>query len=131
MRRSDRGMILEQMVISVAVLLMLAPVINLILFLQLRMTAFDEEIQDEIALAQLRRILNVSEDIRSSGSHLTFRYHDEPQQLYTVNDHLILTPGTKIFLSQIDSASFRISGHETLITYTRNGHEETRVLAWR
>ena len=131
MRRSDSGMILEQMLISVAVLLMLAPVINLMLFLELRMAAFDEEIQDEIALAQLRRILNVSEEIQTSGSRLTFMYHGEPQQLYTVNSHLILTPGTQIFLSEIDSAAFRTSGNETLITYRRNGHEETRILAWR
>ena len=131
MRRNDSGMILEQLLISIAVLLLLAPAVNLILYLELRMVAFDETVQDEIALSQLRRILNVSEEIQASGPQLTFCYHEEPQSLYVVNRHLILTPGTQIFLSEIDGAVFRNNGHETLITYTRSGHAETRTLAWR
>ena len=123
-------MILEQLLLSLAALMLLAPTINLILSLQLKMAAFDESVQDEIAISQLRRILNSAEDFQVSHAQLSFAYHEETCWLYCVNGHLILTPGTQIFLSEIDSAFFTQRGHEISVVWTRNHHEESRVIAW-
>ncbi len=128
MYTGDRGTILGQFLISTAVLLVLAPCITLILLIQLNALSFDESVQDEIALAQLRRILAVSEDADVSGHTMSFTYHCERNMLYETNGHLILTPGTQIFLSDIDSASFRRDGHEIRIVYSRSGKEYVRVL---
>ena len=130
MHRRESGMILEQLLLSVAVLMLLAPTINLILSLQMKMAAFDESIQEEIAVSQLRRILNASEDFHTSRAQLSFTYHEEECSLYCINRHLILTPGTQIFLSEIDSAVFTQNGHEIAVVWTRNHHEEKRVIAW-
>ncbi len=130
MHRSESGMILEQFLLSLAALMLLAPTINLILSLQLKLAAFDESVQDEIAIAQLRRILNAAEDFHTGHAQLSFTYHEETCSLYCINDHLILTPGTQIFLSEIPSVSFRQAGHEITVVWTRNGHEEERIIAW-
>lgn len=87
-----------------------------------------ETIQDEIALSQLRHILNVSTNYEVQGHALAFDYHDDRCTLEQINDHLILKPGTQIFFSRIDQASFFEQNACIYIQYERKNNHYERIL---
>lgn len=122
-----RGFILTELIIVLTGVMFLMPAAVSCLRVLMPAVAFREEVQDEIALTQLKHILIVSGDFQT-GSSLSFIYHGEPYVLRTVNRHLILSPGTQIFLSEIDSASFEDRGGIITLIYERNGKEYIRPL---
>ena len=97
-------------------------------FSLLRKYTFRETLQDETALLQLRRILLVSYDVQASGNEVTFVYQKRDMRLSRVNDHLIIQPGTQIFLSAVDEAHFEIYGDCIYVIYTRNGRTFEKIL---
>jgi hypothetical protein len=98
---------------------MLVPVAASCIVLLPQMIEFTEDVQDETALYQLRRIGMMAYDPSVASSSLTFTYRDKEWILHQVNDHLILQPGTQIFLSSIDSASFEERNGVIYIVYQR------------
>ena len=49
---------------------------------------FDEQLQDELALQQLQRILMISYDIEAEERELRFTYQGQDRRLLQVNDHV-------------------------------------------
>lgn len=128
MSRMHRGFAVIEVLIVLCILCAMIPVTIVCLRPFSRMLEFDEEVQDEIALAQMRRILLLSYDIRCSSDSLQFLYQQKDWTLSCKNDHLVLSPGTQIFLSKIDAASFYLDGQCIFIHYTREGKEYEKVL---
>ena len=122
-----RGFILTELIIVLIASMFLMPIGLSALKVLKPMISFREEVQDAIALTQLKHILIVSEDFAADGN-LSFIYHREPCVLRTVNNHLILSPGTQIFLSEIDSAVFENRNGIITLTYERNGRTYVRPL---
>ena len=123
-----RGFFLEQFLIPLFTALIFLPLINSCILILGSNFRFNEEIQDMIALAQLRHILIVSDEIQVQDSAIYCQYHYELTEIRQVNRNLLLQPGTQIFLTDIDHLSFFSEGQMIGITYTRKEQEYRRIL---
>ncbi|MBQ2582695.1 MAG: hypothetical protein II577_02220 [Erysipelotrichaceae bacterium] len=88
-----------------------------------------DEINDEIALCQLREDLLISYDMRFSQDTLSFRYEGEEFRLSEVNGNMLLQPGTQIFLHDIEDLYFEKRGEMIYVLYSRNGRRYERIIA--
>ena len=85
-------------------------------------------INDDISIAQLRRILLISYDLNSHGDSLNFIYKNKDFSLSMVNGKLILQPGTQIFLNDVDEVHFENEYGVYKLIYFRKGKEYEKVL---
>ncbi len=126
--RNRSGFFTFELIFVLSACLFLMPAAFTCLKLLIPLTGFMEEIQDEIALCQLRHILIVSDSFTVTPQEVRFIYHEEENVLRFVNRHLILSPGTQIFLSDISGIGFSESGGLLILKYSRDGRETERVL---
>ena len=120
--RRNRGYIIEQLLISLAVCAFLIPVAASILAILIRALSADYTAMDETAIAQLRHVIAVSDDFTCSASELQFDHHGSRQRLHLVNGNLVLTsPGTQIFLTNLSDISFTEEGG---VIYLHYAHPE-------
>lgn len=121
--RNHAGYLLTDMLVVIGAVCALIPAASSCIALLPQLLAVDENVQDEIAAAQLRRILMLAYDPCVSSDTLSFTYQGKEMALYETNGHLILTPGTQIFFSEIDSASFEESGEVIYVILRRKNTE--------
>ena len=121
-------MILEQALLVLLIACACVPAVLGCLYSAGNALSFDPLLQDEIALAQLRRTLSMSYDYQINGNEVSFVYRLEEARLRLVNGNLIIQPGTQIFLTAVDSASFSLSGDVLILHYTREGNLYERAL---
>ena len=107
--------------------MMMAPVVSAIRLVP-RFLTFQEEVQDEIALAQMRRILMLSYKVENRGSTLAYTYQDREFRLSMVNGNLIIQPGTQMVLTRISNARFESVGEVIYVVYSREEKERTAPL---
>lgn len=120
--RRNRGYIIEQLLISLAVCAFLIPVAASIIAILIRSVSADYTAMDETAIAQLRHVIAVSDDFECRSSELQFYHHGSRQRLHLVNGNLVLTsPGTQIFLTNLSDISFSEEGG---IIYLHYAHPE-------
>ncbi len=81
-------------------------------------------VNNELALLDLRRILLIAYDLKINDYNLEFTYHNETYNLYYVNDKLILTPGTQIYLNDIKEACFSCENNVLYLDYITNNNKE-------
>ena len=93
------------------------------------MTYDYNEINDEIAIYQLREILLIAYDMDVSSDRLSFLYQNDDFRLSLVNRKLILQPGTQIYLNDIDSLYFYEKNGCICIHYERKNKTYDKVLA--
>ena len=93
------------------------------------LTEFEPSFQDEIALIQLRDILMIAYDIRCEGDVLCYEYMHKDYELALVNRKLIAAPGTQIFLTEIDDASFMQKGNVVYVVFEREGKTRSSPIA--
>lgn len=117
--KNKKGYLLEQSLVSMMIASFCIPIVLLCFFILHQQIKENELIQDEIALSQLRHILNMGTNFQTSGNYLSFTYQNETNELYLINDHLILTPGTQIFFQDIESVQFSTQNGYLYVTYTR------------
>lgn len=86
------------------------------------------EINDEIALSQLRENLLIIYDLHFGRDTLNFRYKNNDFRLSLVNRKLILQPGTQIYLDDIDDLYFEKRGELIYVIYERNDKQYERIL---
>ncbi len=86
------------------------------------------EINDEIALMQLREILLIAYDMNIYSDELNFRYKNKDFSLSLVNNKLLLQPGTQIFLNDVDNIVFKTKNDFIYIEYERNNETYERLI---
>ena len=86
------------------------------------------EINDEIALMQLRELMLITYDLDITDRQLSFRYKNKTFTLSLVNNKLILQPGTQIYLNDIDDLYFDTKNNCIYVIYERNNNIYERVL---
>lgn len=128
MHRMSAGFALIEILITMIIVVAMIPVTIVCLSPLMNALTFNEEVQDQIALSQIRRILLLSYDIECERTRLTFAYQEKPLTLSIKNDHLVLSPGTQIFLSKIDGAVFEEKDECIYIVYTRMNRQYEKVL---
>lgn len=86
------------------------------------------EINDEIALMQLREILLIAYDMHISNNEIDFIYKNKDFKLSLVNEKLLLQPGTQIFLNDVDYISFNIRDGCIYLEYERDNETYERII---
>jgi len=80
------------------------------------------EIDDEIMINKLRRVLLIGYNFEVFDDEIYFRYQTKQCNLYYTNNHLIMTPGTNIFLENIDSVKFYFKDDYLYLKYSRGSN---------
>ena len=83
----------------------------------------DEEVQDQLALIQLRRNLMCAYDVHTYGSVITYRREGSVRSLSLKNNRLIEQPGTFVFLSEVDEVYFSSENGLLYVEYLRDEKE--------
>jgi len=125
------GAVLADVLLSLLLVLLLLPAVSAILWTAASAASFTETVQDEIAIAQLRRTMMLTYDVNVYDTSLTFRRKGKDETLRMVNGRLILQPGTLIYLSDIDSVSFYEEGGIVHLVYERDERETDRSIAFK
>lgn len=86
------------------------------------------EINDEIAMYQLRELLLIAYDIEIDDDEINFTYQDKTFRLSLINNRLILTPGTQIFLDEVDDLYFTQSDGLIYVNYEKDDRKYQKVL---
>lgn len=86
------------------------------------------EINDEIALAQLREQMLIAYDMYVTSDQIDFIYKNKDFKLSLVNGKLILQPGTQIYLADIDDLRFETRNGCVYVIYERNNKTYERVI---
>ena len=123
------GIILKETAAVILIVLMLIPVCVVCISALSASFRFHEEIQDRIALQQLRRMMLLAYDAETAGDHVAFEYQGEKRELRFVNRWLLVQPGTLIFLSDVDGGHFFEKDGGIYVVYERNGQETECILA--
>lgn len=87
-----------------------------------------DQVNDEIAISQLREQMLISYDLKFTRNMLTFRYKNDDFRLSEVNGMLLLQPGTQIYLNDVDSLHFEKRNGCIYVVYERNGKEYEQVI---
>ncbi|MBQ1308000.1 MAG: hypothetical protein II004_05635 [Erysipelotrichaceae bacterium] len=87
-----------------------------------------DQVNDEIAISQLREQMLISYDLKFTRNMLTFRYKNDDFRLSEVNGMLLLQPGTQIYLNDVDSLHFEKRNRCIYVVYERNGKEYEQVI---
>jgi len=86
------------------------------------------EIEDEIALCQLREELLISYDMDISDYELNFRYKNKDFKLSLVNNKLLLQPGSQMYLNDIDELKFKEEKDCIYVVYERQDKQYERII---
>ena len=127
-RKRTRGFLLEQFLIPLIIALMLVPVMTSCIGILGHGMSLADEIQDEIALAQLRHVMIAANDCQVYGPSVSCIYHEQDIQIEQVNRFLLIRPGTWIFLSDVDTCSFALEDQCIVLYYRRGDRQYRRVL---
>ena len=91
--------------------------------------SFDyNQVNDEIALYQLREQLLMSYDMKVNNDELNFIYKNRNYKLSLINNKMILQPGTQIYLNDIDSLCFEEKNGCIYVNYNRGNDEYDRII---
>ena len=81
-------------------------------------------LNNELALIDLRRRLLIAYDLNIEENRLEFINNGETNYLYYVNDKLILSPGTQIYLNDVKDVYFSKENGVIYLNYITNGNKE-------
>lgn len=123
------GIIEIRNLIALYVVLIMLP-LALCIFIFCANFDFDyKTINDEIALYKLRKIYLLSYNQEIAKDHLSFQYDDRYFTLELINNHLVLKPGTQIFLEDVDDLYFENDDSCIQVVYTRKGKRYEKVIS--
>lgn len=120
---------LTRMIVSLIIICIFMPLSTLAFRYVSEIKMDYSEINDEIALYQLREILLLNYDMYVTPEMLNFHYQDKDYRLSLVNRKLILQPGTQIFLSEIDDLYFDVKNDCIYVYYEKNDRKHEKILA--
>lgn len=121
-----KGFILEN-ILSMFIISTFIPIMFNCLLL-LKTDDFSYDLQDEIALIQLRRILSVSYDLQANDNCLSFIYKNEQRMISEVNNNLIMQKGTIIILCDVEDVSFVINDGLLYLYYRRLDKDYEKIV---
>ena len=127
-RNRQSGTVLTDFLISLLIVVVMCPVVVSALSVLFSANISFQSVQDEIALAQLRKILLISDHISVSTEEIGFRYQGKDMVLHKVRGKLIIQPGTQIFITDVQNVSFSENGRYISVTYERDNKKNERIL---
>jgi len=115
-------------IIGIIILITILPLSSLVFNYVSKIDFNYNEINDELALCQLREYLLISYDIKVNHYSLDFIYKNKDFSLNLVNNKLLMQPGTQIILNDID-VYFERKGEYIYVVYTKNNETYERIIA--
>lgn len=128
MHRNRHGFIVMDYLLSLFIVALMCPLMVVSISLLLKQKTDIQTVQDEVAIAQLQRILLLSDDYAVSENEITFVNQNRQMYASLVNHNLIIQPGTQMFLIDVDSVSFIEENGLIKCRYARKNKEYERVL---
>ncbi|MFV0480054.1 MAG: hypothetical protein ACK5LZ_05740 [Anaerorhabdus sp.] len=126
--RGKSGSLAAYGLICILIVTMLFPIVVGIFTLFKSYDRMDQTAQDEIATYQLRRILVTGTEFEVDDRRVFFMDDAKKQELIIKNGHVYLSPGTRIFYSDIETGHFKVEERCLYVCYNRKGSEVCRVL---
>ena len=120
---------MQDFLLSLLIVVVMVQITTSAILLLPSFSSVSQSVQDEIAIAQLRRILIISTDFKTTADTLYFTNQGREMKLRVVNDNLIIQPGTQIMLVDVDGVTFMEQGHTIVCHYERNGAQHERIIA--
>lgn len=130
MRRvPDKGYILKDFLLGIAVFMILFPIVLECAEIISDLRYVDDSLNDEIAVLQLRRKMIIADDISLNGNEMKFNIGDNEYNLRYDSGRLYLTPGYQLFLNDIESFGFKIYDGMIFVDYEKDGRFYERFIA--
>ncbi len=133
MRRRNRrtsGFMMMRLLLSLMICTVMLPIELAALNLLLKYPFYDSWMQDEISLAQLRRVLNVCYGKVTEGNTLICEYQGQRTEFRQVNGFLAASPGTWIFLDSVEEVNWEMENGFVKLSYCRGQERFERVMAF-
>ena len=127
-RRGRNGSVMIQMMITMLIVSLFFPLMIQMTKIVMKSDRFPVEIQDQIALAQLRRFMN-SCKITAVLSDELICETDRPWHLRTSANNLYLSDGTIIVLSDVSEVFFEKRDREIWMLYQRKNQWKEALIA--
>ncbi len=86
------------------------------------------QINNELAMYQLRRVMLIAYNLEIEEDRLNFIYHNDDYQLSLINNNLLLQPGTQIYLSDVDEIRFYVENNCLHLVYRRKDREYENII---
>lgn len=115
--------------LGLLIIIMMLPIMTNSFIYTSNITFDYNEINDELALMQLRELLLLAYDVNITSTSVDFIYKNKNFSLSLVNNKLILQPGTQIFLNDIDNLYFMKKDGCIYIDYERNDKTYESIIA--
>lgn len=128
--RRRSGFIFLRSILALFIVMTIMPLSTLIVLDASKLKFDHEDVSNEIALLQLRRILNIAYDIENSYDSLKFIYHNKTYELSLINKRLVLSPGYQMFLNDVDNLYFLEEGNVIYLVYEKKGKESKTALTY-
>ena len=119
-RRNKTGSILMDMLLTLVIVSLFMPIALSSFNIFSQVERFPFEVQDQIALVQLRRFLNGCRILSVDDKELTCE-NDKIWSLRASSQNLYLSDGTIIVLQQIDDMYFEVVNQMIWLYYERKG----------
>ena len=123
MKSNKNGIVLAELLLSILILSLLLPISITTISILKDSLSFNEALQDRIALLQMKRIILLSYDMTCDNGVLNINYQNKEMTFMYKNNHVLLTPGTQIFINDIDEAYFYEDDNSYYIYYKRDNKE--------
>lgn len=115
------GFILKDYLLSLVVMLILLPIIVSSLKVVMDYQIYDERVQDELSIVQLRNKLLIGKDFKVEDDNLKYRIGQDEWQLRCEKDRLYLAPGYQLFFDNLDACAFNLNGSTIELMYQKHG----------
>lgn len=89
------------------------------------------ERENRIGLVQLRRMIALGKDYDVQLSELCMNFRDDDTCFYEVNNRLIQTPGTQIYLLNVSYVEFSEKDQIITMTYEMNEEIYEEIIGYR
>ena len=129
MLRRIKAFMLSELLISLLVALSMLPLL-LGVYEKLMILPYKyHDISAQLSIQQLRRLLLLAYDIEVRDESVEFLYREKTFSLKHHNNHLVLSPGTRVVYEDIDDACFFIEDGMIVMKIYKNNDEEEISLA--
>lgn len=128
--RSKQGFVLMELILALSIATIMLPIESKALSFFANQDYSAASLQDEISLAQLRRVLNLCYEKKVVNNTLVCNYKQAEVEFRFKNNRLYATAGTWIFLTEIDDLFWSIQNGLVILSYRRANQWKEAVLAY-
>ena len=129
MRHRQSGYVMQDFLLSLLIVVVMVQITTSAIRLLPSFSSVSQSVQDEIAIAQLQKILIISDDFNVEEETLYFTNQGREMKLRKVNGNVIIQPGTQIILADVDYVVLKDDGCRIYCIWQRDEKSYERIIA--